>query len=206
MAQSALKNIRASGIRAINLDEGDELIAVIQTTGDDTVIIATRNGMATGFHESSVRPMGRTAVGVRGIRLREGDYVIGAGCTSEGSDVLTVTENGFGKRTEFEAYSVHNRGGLGVKNYQVTEKTGKIAAIRIVDETDDLLVITDDGTIIRVPVAGIRRTGRSAQGVCVMKLSGDAKVICVEKTEHFAEEEQPEEPAAETAEESPDAE
>ena len=92
MAQSALKNIRASGIRAINLDEGDELIAVIPTTGDDTVIIATRNGMATGFHESNVRPMGRTAVGVRGIRLREGDYVIGAGCTSEGSDVLTVTE------------------------------------------------------------------------------------------------------------------
>ena len=150
--------------------------------------------------------MGRTAVGVRGIRLREGDYVIGAGCTSEGSDVLTVTENGFGKRTEFEAYSVHNRGGLGVKNYQVTEKTGKIAAIRIVDETDDLLVITDDGTIIRVPVAGIRRTGRSAQGVRIMRLSGEAKVICVEKTEHIAEEEQPEEPAAETAEESPDAE
>ena len=206
MAQSALKNIRANGIRAINLDEGDELIAVIPTTGDDTVIIATRNGMATGFHESSVRPMGRTAVGVRGIRLREGDYVIGAGCTSEGSDVLTVTENGFGKRTEFEAYSVHNRGGLGVKNYQVTEKTGKIAAIRIVDETDDLLVITDDGTIIRVPVAGIRRTGRSAQGVRIMRLSGEAKVICVEKTEHIAEEEQPEEPAAETAEESPDAE
>ena len=155
------------------------------------MIIATRNGMATGFHESSVRPMGRTAVGVRGIRLREGDYVIGAGCTSEGSDVLTVTENGFGKRTEFEAYSVHNRGGLGVKNYQVTEKTGKIAAIRIVDETE---------------VAGIRRTGRSAQGVRIMRLSGEAKVICVEKTEHIAEEEQPEEPAAETAEESPDAE
>ena len=88
-----------------------------------------------------------------------------------------------------------------MKNYQVTEKTGKIAAIRIVDETDDLLVITDDGTIIRVPVAGIRRTGRSAQGVRIMRLSGEAKVICVEKTEHIAEEEQPEEPAAETAEE-----
>ena len=206
MAQSALKNIRTNGIRAINLDEGDELITVIPTTGDDTVIIATRNGMATGFHESNVRPMGRTAVGVRGIRLREGDYVIGAGCTSEGSDVLTVTENGFGKRTDFEAYSVHNRGGLGMKNYQVTEKTGKIAAIRIVDETDDLLVITDDGTIIRVPVAGIRRTGRSAQGVLIMRLSGEAKVICVEKTEHITEEEQPEEPGTETAEEGPDAE
>ena len=135
-----------------------------------------------------------------------GDCVIGAGCSSEGSDVLTVTEKGFGKRTGLDEYSVHNRGGLGVKNYMVTEKTGKIAAIRIVDETDDLLVITDDGTIIRVPVSGIRRTGRSAQGVRIMRLNDEAKVICVEKTEHFSEEEQPEEAEAQAAEESPDAE
>ena len=190
MEQAALKNIRSSGIRAITLDEGDELIAVIPTSGNDTVLIATHDGMAASFNETDARSMGRTAVGVRGIKLREGDYVIGAGCSAQGSAVLTVTEKGYGKRTDFAEYSVHKRGTMGIKNYKVTEKTGKIAAIAIVDEQNDLLVITDDGTIIRVPVAGIGEKGRSTQGVCVMKLTGDARVICVEKTEHFSEDEE----------------
>ena len=203
MEQAALKNIRASGIRAITLDEGDELIAVIPTSGNDTVLIATHDGMAASFNETDARSMGRTAVGVRGIKLREGDYVIGAGCSAQGSAVLTVTEKGYGKRTDFAEYSVHKRGTMGIKNYKVTEKTGKVAAIAIVDEQNDLLVITDDGTIIRVPVAGIGEKGRSTQGVCVMKLTGDARVICVEKTEHFSEDEEdlPENlPAEETPE------
>ena len=190
MEQAALKNIRSSGIRAITLDEGDELIAVIPTSGNDTVLIATHDGMAASFNETDARSMGRTAVGVRGIKLREGDYVIGAGCSAQGSAVLTVTEKGYGKRTDFAEYSVHKRGTMGIKNYKVTEKTGKVAAIAIVDEQNDLLVITDDGTIIRVPVAGIGEKGRSTQGVCVMKLTGDARVICVEKTEHFSEDEE----------------
>ena len=190
MEQSALRNIRANGIRAITLDEGDELISVIPTSGEDTILIATHDGMAASFVETDARSMGRTAVGVRGIKLRKGDYVIGAGSSAEGSAVLTVTENGFGKRTDFDFYSIHKRGGLGIKNYKVTERTGKIAGVKIVDENDDLLVITDDGTIIRVAVAGISAQGRSAQGVRVMKPVGGAKVICIEKTEHFSQEEE----------------
>ena len=197
MEQSALKNIRANGIRAITLDEGDELISVLPTAGEDTILIATHDGMAACFPETEARSMGRTAVGVRGIRLREGDYVIGAGSSAQGSAVLTVTENGFGKRTAFDAYSVHKRGGIGIKNYQVTERTGKIAGICLVDETDDLLVITDDGTIIRVAVSAIGEKGRATQGVRVMKPVGDAKVICIEKTEHFSDSEDAEELSSE---------
>ena len=197
MEQSALKNIRANGIRAITLDEGDELISVLPTAGEDTILIATHDGMAACFPETEARSMGRTAVGVRGIRLRKGDYVIGAGSSAQGSAVLTVTEKGFGKRTAFDAYSVHKRGGIGIKNYQVTERTGKIAGICLVDETDDLLVITDDGTIIRVAVSAIGEKGRATQGVRVMKPVGDAKVICIEKTEHFSDSEDAEELSSE---------
>ncbi len=203
MKQSALRNIRVNGIRAITLDDGDELITVIPTSGEDTIIIATHDGTAASFPETDVRAMGRTAVGVRGIRLREGDYVIGAGSSAQGSAILTVTENGFGKRTDFEAYSVHKRGGIGMKNYKVTEKTGKVVAISIVDDSDDLLVITDDGTIIRVAVANISEQGRSAQGVRIMRPVGDAKVICIEKTERFAQEE---DEGSEDPAEEPDAE
>ena len=204
MEQSALKNIRANGIRAITLEEDDELITVLPTYGEDTVLIATRDGMAASCIETDVRAMGRTAVGVRGIRLRDGDYVIGAGSSEEGSTVLTVTENGFGKRTDLDFYSVHKRGSLGIKNYKVTDKTGKIAGVKIVDETDDILMITDDGTIIRVAVEGISEQGRSAQGVRVMKPVGNAKVICIEKTEHFSDAEEAEE--TEETEQRPDAE
>lgn len=208
MEQSALKNIRSVGIRAITLEENDELIEVLQTHGDDTIIIATHDGAANGFHENDVRSMGRTAVGVRGIRLREGDYVVGAGCSSQGCDLLTVTEKGFGKRTDLDEYRVAKRGGLGVKNYNVSEKTGKIAGIEIVRGDEDLLVITNDGTIIRFAVASVRKTGRSSMGVRIMRLAADAKVISIEKTEREADAELDEAAVSidETFEEATDAE
>ncbi len=189
MSQSALKNIRSSGIRAITLDEGDELISVIQTNGNEDILIATHDGYAACFNENDARAMGRVAVGVRGIRLREGDYVVGADSTSAGSAVLTITEKGYGKRTPIEEYSVHGRGGLGLKNYNVTEKTGPIAAVTMVSGEEDLLVITDDGTIIRMAVDSISLLSRATQGVRIMRLMEGSKVISMEKTEREMEEE-----------------
>jgi len=189
MQQSALKNIRANGIRALSLEEGDELITVIPTTGDEDILIATANGMATCFNEGDVRAMGRTAVGVRGIRLREGDYVVGAGSTAAGSALLTVTERGYGKRTPCDQYGVKGRGGIGLKNYNVTEKTGLIAAVKIVTGDEDVLVITDDATIIRIPVDRISLLGRATQGVRIMRLAAGSRVISIETTEKNPEEE-----------------
>ena len=189
MQQSALKNIRANGIRALSLEEGDELITVIPTTGDEDILIATANGMATCFNEGDVRVMGRTAVGVRGIRLREGDYVVGAGSTAAGSALLTVTERGYGKRTPCDQYGVKGRGGIGLKNYNVTEKTGLIAAVKIVTGDEDVLVITDDATIIRIPVDRISLLGRATQGVRIMRLAAGSRVISIETTEKNPEEE-----------------
>lgn len=183
MAQSALRNIRANGIRALNLDEGDELIAVMATAGNEDILIATANGMATCFNEGDVRAMGRTATGVRGIKLREGDYVVGAGSTAVGNALLTVTENGYGKRTECTQYGVKGRGCLGVKNYSVTDKTGRIAAVKIVTGEEDVLVITDDATIIRIPVDRISLLGRATQGVRIMRLANGSRVISIETTE-----------------------
>ena len=195
MSQAALKNIRANGIRALNLDEGDELISVIQTGGDEN-LIATHDGMSVCFNEQDARPMGRTAVGVRGIKLRGDDYVIGAGSTSAGSALLTITEKGYGKRTPVEEYSVHGRGGLGIKNYNVTDKTGKIADVKVVNDEDDILVITDDGTIIRMSAANISMLSRATQGVRIMRIMDGSRVICIEKTDR--EEEAAEETEAET--------
>ena len=188
MQQSALKNIRNNGIRAITLDEDDELVTVLPTSGDEKVVIATENGMATAFMESDMRPMGRTAVGVRGIRLHTGDHVIGAGCSSQGCALLTVTEKGYGKRTDIEEYTTHKRGASGVKNYKVNDKTGKVSDMAMVFGNEDLLVITDDGIIIRVPVSVIGEKGRATQGVRIMKTAPDTKVICIEVTEHESEE------------------
>ena len=189
MSQMALRNIRANGIRALNLDEGDELISVIPTTGNENILIATRNGYAVCFNEQDVRPMGRIAVGVRGIRLRGDDYVVGAGSTSSGADLLTITEKGYGKRTDVNEYSVHGRGTMGMKNYNLTEKTGKVADIKMVDEQDDILIITDDATIIRMAAERISRLGRATQGVRVMRLIEGSRVISIEKTEKAVEEE-----------------
>ena len=200
MSQAALKNIRANGIRALNLDEGDELISVIQTGGDENILIATHDGMSVCFNEQDARPMGRTAVGVRGIKLRGDDYVIGAGSTSAGSALLTITEKGYGKRTPVEEYSVHGRGGLGIKNYNVTDKTGKIADVLVVNDEDDILVITDDGTIIRMSAANISLLSRATQGVRIMRIMEGSRVICIEKTDR--EEEAAEEDKSEDAPEN----
>ena len=204
MEQTALKNIRQNGIRAITLEEGDELISVIQTSGSENILIATRDGMAVCFNEEDVRPTGRTAMGVRGIRLRAGDYVVGAESTSAGSHLLTITEKGYGKRTDVNEYSVHGRGGIGIKNYNVTQKTGKIAAVEMVDDSDDILVITDDATIIRMAVERISVLSRSTQGVRIMRLGEGSRVISIEKTESDGSDDsaaEPEETAETPAEE-----
>ncbi len=198
MEQAALKNIRSSGIRALTLEEGDQLITVLQTAGDEQIFIGTQRGMAVCFNETDVRATGRTAIGVRGIRLRGGDFVVGAGASGEGYDVLSITEKGYGKRTDLGEYSVHGRGGVGIRNYSVTDKTGPVAAIKMVGEEDDLLVITNDGTIIRTPVERISRLGRATQGVRVMRLAEGSRVIDIEKTEPESE---TEDEAAEEAEE-----
>ena len=166
---SALKNLRNNGIRALTLDEGDQLISVVETRGHDRVLIATHDGQAVCFDETDVRAMGRVAVGVRGIRLREGDYVIGAARADEGKTVLSITENGYGKRTPIEEYRVTGRGGLGVKNYMVTDKTGDVVGMKVVDGTEDLLLVTAAGILIRTPVDSIRIAGRATQGVIVMR-------------------------------------
>ena len=166
---SALKNLRNNGIRALTLDEGDELISVVETRGSDRVLIATHDGQAVCFDETDVRSMGRTAVGVRGIRLRDGDYVIGAARADAGKTVLSITEKGYGKRTPIEEYRITNRGGLGIRNYMVTDKTGCVVGMKLVDGTEDLLLVTAAGILIRTPVENIRVAGRATQGVIVMR-------------------------------------
>ena len=201
LAVSALKNIRQSGIRALRLDEGDQLISVRETDGKQKILIATHDGMAVCFDENDVRPMGRDAVGVRGIKLRDGDYVVGAARAREGKTVLSITENGYGKRTPVEDYRITNRGGIGIKNYLVTEKTGAVVGVKVVDETRDLLLVTQNGILIRTPVEHIRVAGRATQGVIVMRFKeqGD-KVISMALTDHEVQEEASE-PVAETSEE-----
>ena len=193
---SALKNLRNNGIRALTLDEGDELISVTETRGHDRMLIATHDGQAVCFDETDVRAMGRTAVGVRGIRLREGDYVIGAARADEGKTVLSITENGYGKRTPIEEYRVTGRGGLGVKNYMVTDKTGDVVGMKVVDGTEDLLLVTAAGILIRTPVENIRVAGRATQGVIVMRFKEEGdRVISLA----LADPEEKEQPASEEA-------
>ncbi len=195
----ALKNLRNNGMRALRLDEGDELVSVRETDGTKKILIATHDGMAVCFDENDVRTMGREAVGVRGIRLREGDYVVGAARAIEGRTVLSITEKGFGKRTAVEEYRVTNRGGLGIKNYMVTEKTGPIVGIKVVDGSEDLLVVTQSGIILRTRVEDIRLTGRATQGVIVMRFKEEGdKVISIARAEREDAGEQDETP--ETAE------
>ena len=188
---SALKNLRNNGIRALTLDEGDQLISVVETRGHDRVLIATHDGQAVCFDETDVRAMGRVAVGVRGIRLREGDYIIGAARADEGKTVLSITENGYGKRTPIEEYRVTGRGGLGVKNYMVTDKTGDVVGMKVVDGTEDLLLVTAAGILIRTPVENIRVAGRATQGVIVMRFKEEGdRVISLALAD--PEEKQPE--------------
>ena len=181
---SALKNLRNNGIRALTLDEGDRLIDVLETHGSDRILIATHDGQAVCFDETDVRAMGRTAVGVRGIRLREGDYVVGAAKAQPGKTVLSITERGFGKRTPVEEYRITARGGLGIRNYMVTEKTGPIVGIKVVDGTEDLLLVTQAGILIRTAVENIRVAGRATQGVIVMRFKEEGdRVISMALTD-----------------------
>ena len=200
---TALKNIRNSGIRALRLEEGDQLISVRETDGTKNILIATHDGMAVCFDENDVRPMGRDAVGVRGIRLREGDYVVSAARATAGRTVLTITEKGYGKRTPVEDYRITNRGGIGIKNYAVTEKTGKIVGIKVVDGSEDLLLVTQAGILIRTHVDAIREAGRATQGVIVMRFKeeGDQVIsLALAEREETAEVTQPETAEAETTE------
>ena len=175
-----LKNLRNNGIRALKLDEGDELIGVRETDGTMKILIATREGSAVCFDETEVRPTGRDAMGVRGIRLRPGDYVVAAARATEGKNVLTVTERGYGKQTPIEEYRVTARGGIGIRNYGLTEKTGKVVGMKVVDGGEDLLVLTEKGVLLRTSVDTIKTCGRSTQGVIVMRFKEeDDRVISI---------------------------
>ena len=193
----ALKTNRKGGIRAITLDEGDHLINVIRTNGSDNILLATAQGMAICFAETDVRPMGRDASGVRGISLTEGDIVVGAEKAEEGKTLLTVTENGYGKRTELAEYlrtgpngekTPQSRGGKGLKNYNITEKTGNVAGCRVVGENDDVMLIENGGVIIRIPAASINVYKRDVQGVIVMRIEEGNQVVSLERVEKDDEE------------------
>ena len=189
---SAIHTNRKAGIRCITLDEGDDLICVRETDGDQAILIVTHDGMAICFKETDVRCMGRDAAGVRGINLREGDYVVGAARAKRDHQVLMITENGFGKRTDMDEYiragGLQKRGGYGLKGYNVTEKTGEVVGVKVVSDADDVLVINDAGVIIRMAVSGISTYSRAAQGVKIMNLEEGVKVISFARTEHEEEE------------------
>jgi DNA gyrase subunit A len=172
-------NIRKGGLLAVTLRENDELIDVKLTDGNQDIMLATRNGAAIKFNEKNARPIGRVSQGVKGIELDEEDYVIGMEVCIENVDFLCVTENGFGKRTELDEYKVQTRGGKGVLTYRVTEKTGQIAGMKLVSEEDDIMLISSDGTIIRLNVRDISVLGRATQGVTLMRMSEDNKVVSV---------------------------
>ena len=199
---SAIHTNRKAGIRCITLDEGDDLICVRETDGDQAILIVTHDGMAICFKETDVRCMGRDAAGVRGINLREGDYVVGAARAKRDHQVLMITENGFGKRTDMDEYiragGLQKRGGYGLKGYNVTVKTGPVVGVKVVSDADDVLVINDAGVIIRMAVSGISTYSRAAQGVKIMNLEEGVKVISFARTEH--EEEEPAEGSGEPAE------
>ncbi len=194
----SLKTNRKGGIRAITLDENDHLINVIRTNGSDNIILATREGMAICFSETDVRPMGRDAAGVRGITLTGEDYVVGAEKAEEGKTLLTVTENGYGKRTELSEYlrtgpdgekTPQSRGGKGLKNYNITPKTGFVAGCRVVGEGDDVMLIETGGVIIRIPAGSINVYKRDVQGVIVMRIEEGNQVVSLERVEQEEEEE-----------------
>ena len=173
-----LRNLRNNGIRALRMDEGDQLITVRETDGAQKILIATHDGQAVCFDENDVRPMGREAVGVRGIRLRDGDYVVGAARAKPGYQVLSITEKGYGKRTPVEEYRITNRGGLGIRNYMVTDKTGPVIGIKVVDGSEDLLLVTQAGILIRTPVENIKETSnRATQGVIVMRFKEEGDQV-----------------------------
>ena len=202
-----LKNLKNVGIRALTIDEDDSLIAVLNTSGSDYILIATHDGMAICFRETDIRPMGRTAAGVRGIRLREGDFCVGAVCCGETDMLLTVTENGYGKKTPVSEYcrlgsEPQHRGGLGLKNCTVTEKTGGVAGVQLVSPGDHLLLMSSDGVVIRMNADDVNVYGRAAQGVRIMRMPEGAVVISLTVAAPEQEEESGEETADETSPEA----
>ena len=201
---NCLNTARKAGIRALTLGEGDELIAVLKTTGNEDILLATAHGMAICFNENDVRIMGRDAAGVRGIALDADDYVVGAGIAAEGKQLLTVTENGYGKRTEIEEYlrlgedgarHPQQRGGKGLKNYTLTAKTGLVAGVAIVEDGDDVMLVENGGVLIRMPVDSINIYKRDTQGVILMRVDEGSRVISIERVDR--EEEEPETPVEE---------
>ena len=197
LSLDAIDTRRTTGIRALSLDEGDELVSVFRTSGHDTVLLATRNGMAIAFSEEDVRPMGRDAAGVRGIRLDEGDCVVGAERFVPDCQLLSVTEKGFGKRTDLTEYlrtagdgtkEPQSRGGKGLKSYNVTDKTGLVAGVRVVSDQDDIILVESGGVVIRMKAADVNRYRRDTQGVIVMRLEGETKVVSVERADPAEEE------------------
>ncbi len=196
---ASLNTARKAGIRALTLSEGDELIAVMKTDGKQNILLASANGMVICFNENDVRVMGRDAAGVRGMMLDAGDYVVGAGIAAKAKQLLSVTEYGYGKRTEIEAYlrlgedgqrRPQNRGGKGLKGYNITAKTGRIAGVAIVDDADDIMLIENGGVLIRMAAADINIYGRDTQGVILMRLEAGSRVISVDRVDR-----EPEEPA-----------
>lgn len=190
---------RKSGLWAIGINEGDELIRVKLVDGTDNIIISTHNGMAIRFNEQDVRPMGRTAHGVRAIKLRGDDYVIGMSTAREDSELLVVTEKGYGKKTKLEEYKIQSRGGVGIRTYKISEQTGKVIGIRTVTDNDDIMLITSEGIIIRMQTKDISTFGRSTKGVRLMRLNEGVEVVSMARTEH-----EEEEAAEESPEEAPE--
>jgi DNA gyrase subunit A len=184
---SAFSNPRAGGIIAMGVEESDAVIAVQLSDGASEIFIGTRQGMAIRFPEGDVRAMGRAAYGVRGIQLREGDGVVAMEVVKPGGTLLTVTEKGYAKRTDLDAYRVQSRGGLGLKNLEVTEKNGPVVGIAQVHDNEELLVITQQGKILRTPASDIRAIGRATQGVRLMDLGGDDTVVSVALVERDEE-------------------
>ncbi len=180
----AYKNVHKNGIRAILLEEGDEIAGVRLTGGSDELMVASRQGRALRTPETSIRPQGRGAHGVRVMRLREGDEIVSMARVREGAALLTVTENGFGRRSEIESYPLRNRGGYGVINYKTDSERGEVCGIKVVDETDDIVMISSDGVLIRLRASDIRVMNRAAKGVRLMRLPGDSKVVAFTRTEH----------------------
>jgi DNA gyrase subunit A len=191
--------LKADGIIAINLREGDELIGVVHTDGDDDILMVSRKGQAIRFHEKDARPMGRATGGVRGMNLRKGDEVIEINRAENEADLLVVTENGYGKRTRIDEYPVKGRGGLGVKTVQLTEAKGQLAGARVVRDAHQVMLISTGGTVIRMAVDDIRRAGRSTQGVIVMRLREGEQVSALAPVveSNGNGEEEAEEPVAE---------
>lgn len=184
---TAYKNVRKNGLIAIGLDEGDEIAGVRMTDGNAQLFVATRNGMSIRIAEENIRPMSRSAHGVRAIKLREGDFVVSMARVREGATLLTVTDKGYGKRSEIENYRVQNRGGYGLLNYKTSEEKGFVCGIKVVDEDDDIIMISTDGVVIRIRCSDIRIMGRYASGVRVMKVTGDSRVVSFTRAEHDEE-------------------